>query len=122
MSLRETLLAKANRQYHKVVIDGVEYWLQSLTAAESMNVTLVATEIKTGNYKPDRFIDMQATQLCYSLVDGEGGDRMFADDELDLLKSIDNRTFQQLYKTSESANGKGVDVEETLGKSDSAPS
>lgn len=122
MSLRETLLAKSNRQYSSVNVDGVVYWLQSLTVAESMDVTMVATNLKTGDYHPEKFIDMQAKQLCYALVDGEGGNRLFEDGEYGLLKTIDNKTFQKLYKASETANGKGVDVEETLGKSDSVVS
>jgi hypothetical protein len=122
MSLRETLLAKANRQYSSVDVDGTTFWLQSLTVAESMEVTMVATNLKTGDYHPERFIDMQAKQLCFALVDGEGGDRLFNDSEYQTLKSIDNRTFQTLYKASERANGKGVDVEELVGKSDSVAS
>jgi hypothetical protein len=122
MSLRETLLAKANRQYSSVDVDGTTFWLQSLTVAESMEVTMVATNLKTGDYHPERFIDMQAKQLCFALVDGEGGDRLFNDSEYETLKSIDNRTFQTLYKASERANGKGIDVEELVGKSDSVAS
>ena len=122
MNLRETLLAKANRQYSSVEIDGTVYWLQSLTAAESMEVSFVATDLKTGQYHREKFIDMQAKQLAYALVDGEGGDRLFDDTEFHMLKAIDNKTFQKLYKVSELANGRGADVEEALGKSESVPS
>ena len=118
MSLRDTLLAKANRQYSSVEVDGTTYWLQSLTAAESMEVSFVATNLKTGEYHREKFIDMQAKQLAFALVDGEGGDRLFADSEYIMLKSIDNKTFQTLYKSSEQANGRGVDVDDMLGKSE----
>jgi hypothetical protein len=121
-NLRETLLAKTNRTYFSVNVDGTEFWLQSLTIAESMEVTLAATNLKTGEYHPEKFVDLQAKQLVYSLVDGQGGDRLFADDEIGMLKSIDSKTFRALYKASESASGKGADEAETLGKSDSAPS
>lgn len=111
MSLRETLLAKANRRYQSEEIDGTVYWFQSITPAEAMNVSMVAMDVgKAGaTYQPAKLVAMQSMQLCYSLVDGEGGDRLFADDEVSIVQSIDNRTFQRLYAASEKLNGKGVD-------------
>lgn len=122
MGLRETLLSKMNRRYHSVEIDGVLYWMQSLTPAESLAVSLAATDIKTGKYIPEKLIDMQAKQICFSLVDSEGGERIFPDDEWEMLKKLDNKTFQLLHRATEQSDGKGVDVEESLGKSDSAQS
>ena len=111
MSLRETLLAKANRRYQSEEIDGTVYWFQSITPAEAMNVSMVAMDVsKAGaTYQPAKLVAMQSMQLCYSLVDGEGGDRLFGDDEVSIVQSIDNRTFQRLYAASEKLNGKGVD-------------
>jgi len=111
MSLRETLLAKANRRYQSEEIDGTVYWFQSITPAEAMNVSMVAMDVsKAGaTYQPAKLVAMQSMQLCYSLVDGEGGDRLFADDEVSIVQTIDNRTFQRLYAASEKLNGKGVD-------------
>jgi len=111
MSLRETLLAKANRRYQSEEIDGTVYWFQSITPAEAMNVSMVAMDVsKAGaTYQPAKLVAMQSMQLCYSLVDGEGGDRLFADDEVSIVQAIDNRTFQRLYAASEKLNGKGVD-------------
>ena len=111
MSLRETLLAKANRRYQSEEIDGTVYWFQSITPAEAMNVSMVAMDVsKAGaTYQPAKLVAMQSMQLCYSLVDGEGGDRLFGDDEVSIVQAIDNRTFQRLYAASEKLNGKGVD-------------
>jgi hypothetical protein len=76
-----------------------------------MNISMAAMEVsKSGaTYEPSKLVAMQSMQLCYSLVDGEGGDRLFADNEVSIIQSIDNRTFQKLYKASEKLNGKGVD-------------
>ena len=120
MSLRETLLAKSGRKFLSVIVDGDTFWLQSLTPAESMNVTLSATDISTGKYYPEKLIDMQATQLLYAIVDGDGGPRMFADSELELIKGLQNRTFKKLYAASEEISGNGVDKNEMLGKSELA--
>ena len=122
MSLKETLLAKMNRQYTSEEIGGVVYWFQSMTPAESMNCSLEATDIKTGKYIPSKFTSMQAKQLAYSLVDGDGGQRLFGDDEWQKLQNLDNKTFHALYKASEKVNGKGADVEEAVGESDSPTS
>ena len=120
MRLRETLLAKSGRKFLSVIVDGDTFWLQSLTPAESMNVTLSATDISTGKYYPEKLIDMQATQLLYAIVDGDGGPRMFEDSELELIKGLQNRTFKKLYAASEEISGNGVDKNEMLGKSESA--
>ena len=120
MSLRETLLAKSGRKFLSVIVDGDTFWLQSLTPAESMNVTLSATDISTGKYYPEKLIDMQATQLLYAIVNGDGRPRMFADSELELIKGLQNRTFKKLYAASEEISGNGVDKNEMLGKSELA--
>lgn len=122
MSLRETLLAKANRRYASEEIDGVIYWFQSLTPAEAMEVSMVAMDMKKdgAQYRPDKLVDMQASQLCRSLVDGDGGDRLFTNDEIGLVAAIDNKTFQRLHAASEKLNGKGFDGEVEK-KSESVP-
>lgn len=115
-NLRETLLAMANRRYKSVDVNGTQFWLQSLTEAERSYQELVAIDRKSGKVDYARLPEAKLRMLCLCLVDGEGGERMFADDEWGQLSALDSAVIAKLYAACLSLNGYETDeVKEMVG-------
>ena len=116
MNLRETLLSMANRRYVSVDIQGTQFWLQSLSEAERSYQELVAIDRKSGKVDYTRLPEAKLRMLCLCLVDGEGGDRMFADDEWGKLSALDASVVARLYAAALQLNGYEQDeVQEMVG-------
>ena len=101
MSLKETLLARRNRRYKSIDIDGVSYWLQSLTSAEKTQTEILALDQKSGKPLYGKMAEIKARYLCLSLVDGDGGDKLFDISEWPSLLEIDSFAFEKLYEACE---------------------
>ena len=120
MNLRETLLASGNRRYIEVEVEGTCYKLQSLTQAEKTKVGLIALDSK-GNPILSKMDEMRARTLAYVLVD-ENRQRLFADNEWELLTELRPEVFDSLYDAAESMSltEKDKQVAEQLKNSESA--
>ena len=101
MGLKETLLARRNRRYKSIQVDGESYWLQSLTSAEKTQTEILALDQKTGRPLYGKMAEIKARYLCLSLVDGEGGDKLFDLAEWPTLLEIDSFAFEKLYEACE---------------------
>lgn len=100
MSLRDKLLALCDRRYCAVQVGEDEFWIQSLTELERSNHELCTINQKSGNFDYRKLPEAKLRLLCSCLVDGNGGDRLFADAEWAQLQALDSRVVAKLYEAS----------------------
>lgn len=93
---RDQLLSRHKRRYAEIKLqDGATVWLQSLSDEERSRYEVSYQFDKKGNA-----IDLDCAKrrlLVRCLVDGDGGTRLFADDEEDKLRPIDGKDIGLLY-------------------------
>lgn len=116
MKIRETILAKSNRRYVSVEVDGEAFWICSLTEAERSQQELTTFDHKTNKVDLKKLPEAKLKMLCLCLVEGSGGDRCFDVSEWKLLQDLDSRLVAKLYAVCLKHNGYEDDEVEDLVK------
>lgn len=102
---RAEILKLAQREY--VEIDGIR--LQSLTELELEELQGIWTD----RYSESEKLDLQTRrELLVRCIVDENGDRIFKDDEIDLLSSIPGKVTMRLHKKARELSGLDVGDDE----------
>ena len=112
---RDGFLAKKNRRYETIKLDGDEYRIQNLTEKERASFEL-SLQDKKGNLS---FEKSRRSLLVRVLVD-DNGNRLFADGEESLLEPLDGRITAAIYDAANRHCGYDRDEIETLVKNSGA--
>ncbi len=96
IATRDALLSKVERRFKTVTVDGVDYRLRSLTAAEFARVQGVTFEAQQAKEKRgEMFAKANAMAIRMCLVDDEG-EPLLIDSDIEKLQCIDHGTFEKL--------------------------
>jgi hypothetical protein len=115
-NLRETLLAKSNRRYTSIDIDGDVFWIRSLTELERSKQEASMINAKTMKVDFNKLPEAKLKMLCMCLVDGDTKEPLFEVHEWVALQALDARVIAKLYTACLEHQGyTDDDVEELVG-------
>jgi hypothetical protein len=115
-NLRETLLAKTQRRYTTVDVDGDEFCLQSLTELERSQQESTMIDRKTMKVDFRKLPESKLKMICLCLVDPETKEPLFQSSEWVALQALDSRVVNKLYNACADHNGwEDKVVEELVG-------
>lgn len=126
LSKRERLLKSGKRKAGNVTISGELYVLRSPTQRVAATYDLMMLNRKTGKVaiekmpEATRWMVAQCLLNCSEVPDDlETAERMFEDDEVDILEELGPHVMRQLVEACLAlSSGQTIDAEETLGNSD----
>lgn len=111
---RESFLSKSRRRFKEISFEGEVYRIQSLTERERVQYDLQLQDKKTGRFTDKSLEKMRRLFVVKVLVD-DSGNRIFTDEEEELLKDIDGRLVSVLYETGQGHCGYDkADVEDIV--------
>lgn len=115
-NLRETLLAKCNRRYMSIEVDGDVFWIRSLTELERSRQEASMINAKTMKVDFHKLPEAKLKMLCMCLVDEESKEPLFEVNEWPALQALDARVVAKLYTACLEHQGfTDDDIEELTG-------
>ena len=107
MSVRDKLLSTTTRRYKRLDVERVgEVWIQSLTEGERSRIEIAASADLS---------QLAPWFIAYAVIDGDGGNRVFAEDDLEAVMSMDSSVTAALLNAIEEHCKVGrIDLEDAV--------